>query len=134
MVIRSTFLASEAVRRHSPAGFVLAALLALAGCDSGQASQGNPACQEAAMAILDGARCLMREAGGGAVNLSPGARALDGETCDRRVRQFRQWGLGTYDAEEILRTTLDTYFKKYRQRPFCAELRVQQNFGYSLTR
>ncbi len=114
--------------------FAIAA--ALAGCDGGPNNQAKLDCEQASYIVLEGARCIMKggELKGDAKFASAplGQSTSDPTYCSRRIDDFRDWGLGRYDAEEILRTSLDNYFKKYKDRGFCEELKVKQAFGFSI--
>jgi hypothetical protein len=115
-------------------GLVAATALSMAACDGAPPKQAQLDCQQAAFMLVEGAKCVLGSAGVQRVSATPNLRVLDGQACTAPLREFREWGLGAYDAEEILRSNLDAYFKKYKQRGFCQELKVHQSFGYSSMR
>ncbi|HJS32259.1 MAG TPA: hypothetical protein VJ924_09700 [Alphaproteobacteria bacterium] len=115
---------------------VFAVAAALGACDGGPNNQARLDCEQASYIVLEGARCMMKGGdlrGDAKLASAPiGQSASDPTYCNRRIDDFRDWGLGRYDAEEILRTSLDTYFRKYKDRGFCEELKVKQAFGFSI--
>lgn len=120
--------------RRGLGAFAVAA--ALGACDGGPNNQAKLDCEQASYIVLEGARCMMKGGdlrGGAKLSSAPiGQSASDPTYCNRRIDDFRDWGLGRYDAEEILRTSLDSYFRKYKDRGFCEELNVKQAFGFSV--
>ena len=105
--------------------------LSLAACDSGPPKQAELECQRVALMLVEGAKCLLGSAGVQPVSATLNPRVADADACTSPLREFREWGLGVYDAEELLRSSVDAYFRKYKQRGFCQELKVHQAFGYS---
>ena len=105
--------------------------LSIAGCDNGPPKQSQIECQQVALILVDGAKCLLGSAGVQRVSATLNPSVPDADACASPLRELREWGLGVYDAEELLRSSVDAYFRKYKQRGFCQELKVHQAFGYS---
>ena len=105
--------------------------LSLAACDSGPPKQSQIECQQVALMLVDGAKCLLGSAGVQRVSATLNPSVPNADACASPLRELREWGLGVYDAEELLRSSVDAYFRKYKQRGFCQELKVHQAFGYS---
>lgn len=100
----------------------------LAACDGGESTAAVKDCEYTARVLTEGARCVQKAVA------ATTQKAGGDDGCVHPAKEFREWGLGSYDADEVLRGGVDAYFRKYRNRAFCEELQVRQRFGYTAKR
>ena len=81
------------------------------GCLGGK----NDKCLQAQQRIVEGAKCYVAQNAAA----TPGAPAQDSESCEYVEREYRSFGLTSHDAEKIVASSVDNFFKIYRGTTFC---------------